>query len=102
MGPKQFLTNKVDRSVSGLIIQQQSVGPFQLPLSNYSLVLAGYNSTTGLVSSIGEQPLKGIKNDESIQKMVRMSLGEMLTNMISVPIKSLDSINIKEIGCGVQ
>ncbi len=94
VGSKQFLTNKVDRSVSGLIIQQQCVGPFQLPLSNYSLVLAGYSSSTGLVSSIGEQPLKGIKNDESIGKMVRMSLGEMLTNMISVPISSLESINM--------
>ena len=94
VGSKQFLTNKVDRSVSGLIIQQQCVGPFQLPLSNYSLVLNGYSSSTGLVSSIGEQPLKGIKNDESISKMVRMSLGEMLTNMISVPIKSLENINM--------
>ena len=29
---KSFLTNKVDRSVSGLIVQQQCVGPYQLPL----------------------------------------------------------------------
>ena len=94
VGSKQFLTNKVDRSVSGLINQQQCVGPFQLPLSNYSIVTSGYNSTYGLLSSIGEQPIKGIKNDESMEKMVRMSLGEMLTNMIFVPINSLDSINM--------
>ena len=38
VGSKRFLTNKVDRSVTGLIVQQQCVGPYQLPLSNYSLV----------------------------------------------------------------
>ena len=38
VGSKRFLTNKVDRSVTGLIAQQQCVGPFHTPLSNYGLI----------------------------------------------------------------
>ena len=44
VGSKRFLTNKVDRSVTGLIAQQQCVGPAHTPLSNYGLVaVAFYN-----------------------------------------------------------
>ncbi|KAI9908365.1 hypothetical protein PsorP6_003085 [Peronosclerospora sorghi] len=38
VGSKCFLTRKVDRSVSGLIAQQQTVGPLQLPLANCAVV----------------------------------------------------------------
>lgn len=33
VGSKRFLTNKVDRSVTGLIAQQQCVGPLHTPLA---------------------------------------------------------------------
>jgi len=38
IGSKRFLVNKVDRSVTGLIAQQQYVGPLQLPLSNVAVI----------------------------------------------------------------
>ena len=84
---KSFLTNKVDRSVSGLIVQQQCIGPFQLPLANNAVVNLDFNSKTGLVSSIGEQPIKGIPNltdssENNIRKMVQITVSEMLLNMI--------------------
>ena len=93
VGSKQFLTNKVDRSVSGLIAQQQCIGPFHLPLSNISVVNSEYNSNEGLVSAIGEQPLKGLGNPINIEKMVRMTVGEMLTNIIWAPIRNIENIN---------
>lgn len=34
VGSKRFLVHKVDRSVSGLIAQQQCVGPLHIPLAN--------------------------------------------------------------------
>ena len=37
VGSKRFLTNKVDRSVTGLVAQQQCVGPLHTPLSNFGL-----------------------------------------------------------------
>ena len=88
---KDWLTNKVDRSVTGLISQQQCVGPFQLPLSNFSITNLSFKDNVGIASSIGEQPLKGIKN---IYSMIDMTLGELLTNLIFVKVDSLESIKV--------
>jgi len=38
VGSKRFLTNKVDRSVTGLIAQQQCVGPLHIPISDVAVV----------------------------------------------------------------
>ena len=45
VGSKRFLTNKVDRSVTGLIAQQQCIGPLHTPLSNYGLMASGFLKT---------------------------------------------------------
>lgn len=87
---KGYLVNKVDRSVGGLIVQQQCVGPFQLPLSNYSLVKNEFLSESGLVSAIGEKPINGLYNLES---MVDMTVSEMLTNIIWGNIEDIEKIN---------
>ena len=86
---KKFLTNKVDRSVSGLIAQQQCVGPNHLPLSDYSLTALDYMSKCGVASSIGEGSIVGFV-DYSI--MARRVVGEMLTNLVGVKIESLESV----------
>jgi phosphoribosylformylglycinamidine synthase len=97
VGSKSFLTNKVDRSVSGLIVQQQTIGKYQVPLSDYALVSSSYYPNpdthlyTGTVLSIGEQPLKGINDPE---RMVEMTFGEMLLNMVGVKIDSIQDIKI--------
>ena len=87
---KGYLVNKVDRSVGGLVVQQQCVGPYQLPLSNYSLVKNSFYSDIGLVSAIGEKPINGLYNLES---MVDMTVSEMLTNMIWGNIDDIEKIN---------
>eukprot|EP01052_Picozoa_sp_SAG31_P034884 SAG31_NODE_4135_length_3550_cov_2.327731_3_plen_103_part_00 len=58
VGSKRFLTNKVDRSVTGLIAQQQCVGPFHTPLANCAVTAQNYMSATGTAIAIGEQPIK--------------------------------------------
>jgi phosphoribosylformylglycinamidine synthase len=88
---KRFLTNKVDRSVTGLIAQQQCVGPLHTPLCDYSLISQSYFNYTGIVTSIGEKPIIGMINVES---MVRMSIGEMITNMMFCKIDNFDFIRI--------
>ena len=91
VGSKQFLTNKVDRSVSGLVVQQQCIGPYHLPLSNLAAVKNSHQTQTILVSAIGEQPIKGIHSN--ISNMVALTVGEMLTNIIWCQIGSLRNIN---------
>jgi phosphoribosylformylglycinamidine synthase len=58
VGSKRFLTTKVDRCVTGLIAQQQCVGPLQLPLADVAVVAQSHFDLTGTATSIGEQPYK--------------------------------------------
>jgi phosphoribosylformylglycinamidine (FGAM) synthase-like enzyme len=51
---------QVDRSVTGLIAQQQCVGPLHTPLANVAVVAASPLATTGLATAVGEQPIKGL------------------------------------------
>tara|TARA_Y100000590_G_scaffold267852_1_gene300787 strand:+ start:4439 stop:8053 length:3615 start_codon:yes stop_codon:yes gene_type:complete len=80
---KRFLVNKVDRSVSGLIAQQQCVGPFHTPISNYQLTALSYLTTKGIATSIGERPILSLLDYESCGSM---AVGEMVTNMMGVYI----------------
>ncbi len=89
VGSKRFLTNKVDRSVTGLIAQQQCVGPLQLTLSNVSVVSQSHFGFTGAAIAIGEQPIKGLI---SPQAMARMSVGEALTNIVWAKISAFEDI----------
>jgi phosphoribosylformylglycinamidine synthase len=89
VGSKRFLTNKVDRSVTGLIAQQQCVGPLQLTLSNVAVVCQSHFGLTGVAISIGEQPIKGLINP---QIMARMSVGEALTNIVWAKVSALEDI----------
>jgi phosphoribosylformylglycinamidine synthase len=91
VGCKKFLTNKVDRSVSGLIAQQQCIGPHHTPLSDYAITKLSYGDLRGVATSIGERPYIGITN---VGDMVNMALGEMLTNLCLVNITHFKDIKI--------
>jgi phosphoribosylformylglycinamidine synthase len=89
VGSKRFLTNKVDRSVTGLIAQQQCVGPLQLTLSNVGVVSQSHFGLTGAALAIGEQPIKGLISPHA---MARMSIGEALTNLVWAKVSALEDI----------
>mgnify|MGYP000134905656 FL=1 len=58
---KDWLTNKVDRSISGKVVRQQCVGPLHLPLSDAAAMALDYNGHRGIATSIGhEKGLKGV------------------------------------------
>jgi phosphoribosylformylglycinamidine synthase len=63
VGSKRFLTNKVDRSVTGLIAQQQCVGPLHTPLADVAVLAQTHFSLTGVATAVGEQPIKGLINN---------------------------------------
>ena len=42
---KRYLTNKVDRSVTGLVAQQQCVGPLHTPLADSAVIALSYFET---------------------------------------------------------
>ncbi|MGA1510531.1 MAG: phosphoribosylformylglycinamidine synthase [Gammaproteobacteria bacterium] len=91
IGSKSFLISIADRSVGGLTAQDQMVGPYQIPVSNYSLALTSFFGNSGQVLAIGEKPNIADINPAA---SLRMAMGELITNLISVPITNLSSIKI--------
>lgn len=74
---------------TGLVAQQQCVGPLQLPISDVAVFAQSHQDHTGLATSIGEQPLKGLLDPAA---MARMSMGEALTNLCWAAATSLADV----------
>jgi phosphoribosylformylglycinamidine synthase len=89
VGSKRFLTNKVDRSVTGLIAQQQCVGPLQLPLSNVAVLAQSHFTTTGVAVAVGEQPIKGLISPSA---QARLTVAEGLSNLVFAKITALSDV----------
>lgn len=80
---KDWLTNKVDRSVGGLVAAQQTVGPLQLPLSDVSVMSLSYLGKEGIANSIGHAPIPGLIDARA---GARLSIAEALTNIVWAPL----------------
>lgn len=86
---KRYLTTKVDRCVTGLIAGQQCLGPLHTPIGDYALVALSHFDHRGSVTSIGEQPIKGLVSPIA---NATMSVAEALTNMMFCVITSLRDV----------
>ena len=80
---KDWLTNKVDRSVMGRSAQQQCVGPLQLPLANLGVSALDYSSKQGMATAIGHAPAAGIIDERAGSVL---SVIESLTNIVWAPL----------------
>ena len=89
VGSKRFLTTKVDRSVSGLVAQQQCAGPLQLTVADVAVIAQSHFGITGAATAIGEQPLKGLLDPAA---MARMAVGEALTNLVWARVTNLEDV----------
>ncbi len=81
---KDWLTNKVDRSVSGRVAMQQTAGILQLPLNNLSITALDYRSKKGIANAIGHAPIVAI-NHPGIAS--RIAVAEALTNILWAPVE---------------
>ncbi len=79
VGSKRFLTNKVDRAVTGLVAQQQCCGPLQLTVGDVAVVAQSHFGHTGIATAIGEQSVKMLVDPAA---GARMAVGETLTNLV--------------------
>ena len=89
---KDWLTNKVDRSVTGKIARQQCAGEIQLPLNDLGVVALDFRGTSGIATSIGHAPLVAMADSEAGSVM---AIAEALTNIVWAPLKEgLDSVSL--------
>ena len=89
---KDWLTNKVDRSVTGKIAHQQCQGQIQLPLSDCGVVALDYRGKKGIATAIGHAPQAGLASPEAGSVL---SVAEALTNIVWAPMADgMDSISL--------
>jgi len=80
---KDWLTNKVDRSVTGKIARQQCAGALQLPLNNLGAVALDYQGVKGYATSIGHAPVAAMVDEKAGSVL---SIAEALTNIVWAPM----------------
>ena len=89
---KDWLTNKVDRSVTGKIARQQCQGEIQLPLSDCGVVALDYRGVKGIATALGHAPQAGLASPEAGSVL---SVAEALTNIVWAPLsEGLGSISL--------
>ena len=89
---KDWLTNKVDRSVTGRVARQQCQGEIQLPLSDCGVVALDYTGRSGIATSIGHAPQVALAD---AAKGSVMAVAEALTNIAGAPLKEgLKSVSL--------
>ena len=80
---KDWLTNKVDRSVSGKVATQQTCGPIQLPLNNLGVMALDFVSHKGVATAIGHAPGAALADAAAGSKL---AIAEALTNLMWAPL----------------
>ena len=89
---KDWLTNKVDRSVTGKVAHQQTQGALQLPLADCGIVALDYRGRAGIATAIGHAPQAGLADPAAGSVL---AVAESLTNLVLAPLaEGLDSVSL--------
>lgn len=80
---KDWLTNKVDRCVTGKVATQQTCGEIQLPLNNVAVMALDFLSNKGVATAIGHAPGAALVDPAAGS---RLAIAEALTNLIWAPL----------------
>ena len=86
---KRFLITIGDRTVSGLVVRDQMVGPWQIPVADCAVTAAAYDGYTGEAMAVGERPPVAVLDAPASG---RLALAEAVTNICAARILRLDDI----------
>ncbi|PHV12153.1 phosphoribosylformylglycinamidine synthase [Chitinimonas sp. BJB300] len=88
---KRFLITIGDRTVGGMTVRDQMVGPWQTPVADVAVTTMGFDTHLGEAMAMGERtPLALISGPSS----GRMAIGEALTNLAAAPIAKLGNVKL--------
>ena len=88
---KQFLITIGDRSVGGLTVRDQMVGPWQMPVADCAITFAGFDGFTGEAMAIGERTPLALLDAAAA---ARMAVGEAITNLCAAPVEALNRVKL--------
>ena len=91
VGSKKFLVTIADRTIGGLVVRDQMVGPWQVPVSDVAVSALSFDSTAGEAMAIGERPPLALI---SAPASARMAVGEAITNIMAADIRQLSDIKL--------
>jgi len=88
---KHFLITIGDRSIGGLTAREQLVGPWQMPVADCAITLAGFEGDGGEAMAVGERAPLALLNAAA---SARMAVAEAITNLCAAPVNTLESIKL--------
>lgn len=91
VGSKKFLITIADRTVGGMSVRDQMVGPWQVPVSDVAITASSFDGISGEALAIGERPPLALINAPASG---RMAIGEALTNIVASQIDKLSDIKL--------
>ena len=86
---KQYLITIGDRSITGLVAREQMVGPWQVPVSDVAVTLAGFRTYRGEAMAMGERPPVALIDPAA---SARLAVGEALTNLFAADVEALERV----------
>jgi phosphoribosylformylglycinamidine synthase len=88
---KSFLIHIGDRTVGGLSVRDQLIGPWQIPVSDVAITASSFESKTGEAMAMGERtPLATLNAPAS----GRIAVGEAITNIAAAAIDDLSKVRL--------
>jgi phosphoribosylformylglycinamidine synthase len=88
---KGFLITIGDRSVTGMVVREQMVGPWQVPVADCAVTTSTLDSTKGEAFAIGERtPLASLNSAAA----ARMAVAEAITNIAAAKISNISKIRL--------
>ena len=88
---KSFLITIGDRSITGTVVRDQMVGPWQVPVADCAVTTTSYDGYTGEAMAMGERtPLALLDAPAS----GRMAIGEAITNIAATRINHLSDVKL--------
>jgi phosphoribosylformylglycinamidine synthase len=88
---KSFLITIGDRTVGGMSVRDQMVGPWQVPVADCAVTAMAFDAYVGEAMAMGERtPLAVIDAAAS----GRMAVGEAITNILAAPINDISDIKL--------
>jgi phosphoribosylformylglycinamidine synthase len=91
VGDKRFLITIGDRTVGGLTVRDQMVGPWQVPVADCAVTASGFHDVVGEAMAIGERAPAALMNAGS---SARMAVGESITNIAASRIMHLSDVTL--------
>ena len=88
---KSFLITIGDRSVTGQVVRDQFVGPWQVPVADCAVTTQAYDSFAGEAMSMGERTPMALLDAPASG---RMAIAEAITNIAATRIEKISDIKL--------